>query len=202
MAITKLNIYNLALIQLGQSPITDLATVNPTMVKLNALYQIAIKGLLEEQRWDFATKHVVLTLATSNNLGAYDKKYTLPSDLMKITLVYSNPDDPYYTQIPHEVQFDGIYTNSDTVYIEYIYDITGAASFHTSFAEALAFRLAALCSPAVYHSVSTTNNLAGRAAQKQSIAINKNNNRSPQKATFNSSWLGRSNRGYGYREDA
>ena len=202
MSTTKLQVYNLALIQLGQSPVADLNVVNPTMSKLNAIYQIAIEGLVEEQRWDFATKHVQLTLATSNNLGAYDKKYTLPADVVKVNIVYSNGDDPYGTQIDYEVQFDGLYSNSDTVYIEYVYDLTALTTLDTPFGEALAFRLAALCSPAVYHSVTTTNNLASRAATKQAIAGNKANNRSPQKATFNSSWLGRSGRGSRYTDDA
>lgn len=202
MAITKLQVYNLALVQLGQSPITDLNTVNPTMTKLNALYQIAIEGLIEEQRWDFATKHVQLVLAASGNIGAYDKRYTLPVDLLKINIVYSTEDDPYGSQIEYDVQFNGLLTNSDTVYMEYIYDLTANSSFDATFAEALAFRLAALCSPAVYHSVSTTNNLSSKAGNKQAIAANKLNNRSPIKATFNGTWLGKNNRGGVYSDNA
>lgn len=144
---SQVDICNLALINLGQSP--NIIAVNPPDGSAYAatavhLYPIALKRVLSEIDWSFATKIVALTAVDVDKPAAWDYAFAVPTDLERpVMLQESDQEDPNIG-IPFEINGDVLYCNSDSVVLRYVYLNTNTEKFSSDFVLALSAYLAHL----------------------------------------------------------
>lgn len=190
MLVNRLNVFNLALMQLQQEPVLDVNSHTAELAKLRAVEQMAIETVLQSHRWDFAIKKAELTYVSDYTLGEYTKLFALPNDSLEIWRVYDiDGQDIDYAKVS-----DGLISNNDRVFVEYTFLQVDYGKYDATFCEALALKMAALVSPSVQHSDSKTDYISSNAGKKQAIAASKAVGRSPRTWTQSTTWLdGRNN---------
>ena len=129
----RIEIINIALARLGESPIQSLdeGTVAANMARL--LYPQARQDALREFSWAFAVKHTTLT-RYKDAPADYSYAYALPLDCLRVVRILS---DEAFT-----VRGSMLCTNAPSVTLEYICDVDDETRFDSSFVKALSFKLA------------------------------------------------------------
>ena len=136
---TKVDLCNKALTILGSSPIVSLDDSTANARALNRVYEISLKDILSECKWNFATKRRLLSLST-DTLQWYDSSntyiYTKPSD--SIFIYETNDRDATWRE-------EGDYIISDTsgLGVRYVYFNDDPSKYPPKFANAFIDRLAA-----------------------------------------------------------
>lgn len=134
---TKLEIFKLALSQAGLGTTNDTNSSDPKVVTLANAYEIFRRYLLEDHYWNFSITRATLALTTETpNNGEWKYIHSLPVDFLSLKDVHSNSS--------YEIENNQIYTDSTTVKIEYVKDVTDASKFSPGFAIVLAYSLAIL----------------------------------------------------------
>jgi hypothetical protein len=147
MAVSEVQICNIALRRVQGEPITDLETDETKSAALcRTFFEPTRDALLEDHPWSFAIRRQLLAVSTEDNLTNWLYAYTLPSDpycLRPIVLV--DPYGLYYEQkaYPFQVENRTLYTDMISAGLKYIARITDALAFTASFVDCLAWRLAA-----------------------------------------------------------
>lgn len=135
----KLAIVNSALRTLGAlsiSSITDDDDENAR--RMNAVYDPCLKALLRSHPWSFNKKEITLSqITTEPVLDDYLYIYNLPSDFIRLNKTSVEPD------YSHKIKGRKLYSNANSISIEYGYFCTDANQFDAAFAEALSAKLAA-----------------------------------------------------------
>ena len=142
MAISKLALYNNALIQIGSVVLDALTDDRDERYSLDAIYDLgAIDYCLEVVKPKFATKTVALTgVATTGGVSlAYT--FTLPSDFVTIVGVYS--DTELDQEVSRYIQ-DGstIISDYSTIYLRYTHNAVTETDFTPGFARVVSNYLA------------------------------------------------------------
>jgi hypothetical protein len=87
MAITKTELVNKALTLVGANPITSLDDDTNNARVVNRVYEISLKSILSECKWNFCTKRALLTVS-ADTLSWYDTSETIvyikPIDMIRI----------------------------------------------------------------------------------------------------------------------
>ena len=125
----------MALGQLGTSPVDNIDGTAMGLASMRNNYNLLRRNLLSKVYWDFAIKRA--NLALSADTPADDEwlyKHTKPADFIVLKDIY-NID-------LHEIENDGILSNSEIMKIEYLADITDTTKFSPGFAMVLAYDLA------------------------------------------------------------
>lgn len=140
MAISDLGIVNSALIKLGVETITALDNTTRQGKIMNEQYAKMRDALTYDHPWNFATKWVSLdengTAQTVHLNPDYTYEFNLPTGYLRIWR--SEFDDDEYEVI------DGkLYSNSSSVTVMIIMQVTDPTKFSPAFAEALSLKLAA-----------------------------------------------------------
>jgi hypothetical protein len=139
MAISKINIVNKALALIGAKQVTTLSDTSSTADLVNSLYEISLKSVLAECKWNFATKRDALPTNSTATLEFYDVGETIiydrPTDIIRI---YSS--DP--TNAKWREEQDYIISDSSGFGIRYVYFIEDTTKFPIYFVEALCDKLA------------------------------------------------------------
>ena len=119
---TANDIKNLALMELNHATITDWADINNTDVPIvNAQHELAKPVALSRYQWSFARKMAKMTLtALESDSIAWKYAVNLPTDALCDIAVYSTADKRML--IDWEVVGKTLYTNEETVYVEYTYE--------------------------------------------------------------------------------
>jgi len=143
MAISKVSIANKALTEVGATPITSLDDDTNNARIVNRVYEISLKAILAECKWNFATVRKLLTVST-DTLEWYDVGetivYTKPSDIIKIFGV-SAPNTQW------REEGDYIISDSVDIGISYVYYHDDRTKYSASFIEAFIDKL---CSDIAY----------------------------------------------------
>lgn len=146
MAVTREEIINTSLVQIGHDTIPDLNTEVGRAALL--IYNREVSAALSSFPWNFAQREVLLSQLT--DLGAkyslqYEYAYSLPSDFYRaIRLVDGN-----FNVAVFNIAGNQLYTDVDSE-ATLLYSAKVAESFFAPyFVEALSFQLAALYSVAV-----------------------------------------------------
>ena len=143
MAITKTELVNKALTLVGANPITNLDDDSNNARIVNRVYEIALRSILGECKWNFATKRVLLTLS-ADTLDWYDTGetyvYIKPTDMIRI--FGTNDDSCTWRE-------EGDYIVSDTsdLGVRYVYYLDTPSKYPASFIEAFIDKL---CSDIAY----------------------------------------------------
>lgn len=130
----KVEIINMALARLGESPIQseNEDTVPATQAKL--LYDPARRAALRDYNWAFALKTAKLARLADAPDG-FRYAFALPADCLRVVRLLSE-------NRAYAVRQGKLCTNADTVSIEYIFDATDETYFDSKFIEAFSYRLA------------------------------------------------------------
>lgn len=129
---SDVDIVSQALVLIGEAPISSL-TEGTAGVVASSLYETTKDTLLQKHRWRFATAKASLSRLTATPLNEWTYGFQLPTNLRLILRVY--PHTPY------EMYEDKIYSNSNTLQIDYLID-PGEGDYPAYFVKALTYRLA------------------------------------------------------------
>jgi hypothetical protein len=160
MAASSLDICNSALHKLGATRISSLSGSEKAAIILNDRYDTLRKEVLRSHPWNFAIAYV--SLAPTVNTPVWDKwknEFVIPSDVLR---VLETDVDDYNTDWEIGYNADGnkvIFTNTNTLKIKYIKDVTNTTRFAPDFEEALAFRIAADIAYAIVQSTTVQQNM-------------------------------------------
>ena len=141
---SAVQIANLALTQLGVTPITsfDDATVEAELC--SQYYPVIRDAVLEDHNWSFATRRVALTPIAEKPVFQYTQIFPLPADTLRVLLVSSDAGTNFTRpqNVVYSVEGRNILANYDVIYVMLIARVIETASFSPTFVNALATRLA------------------------------------------------------------
>jgi len=158
MALSKLQIWNMALAELPEQRIDSLDDVNLASDFLNDQYQPAIEFLLEDHNYDFATLREALAQVANDRPNEWQYAYRLPRDLARPlnllpfsgdgtadAAVYSwtGRNRGLETLTPYRIANGKLYCNMEGALLEYATNAVAENQFTAKFARALALELAA-----------------------------------------------------------
>lgn len=120
-SLTRTNIINLALRELGATRIEDYTESSATADIANDVWEQAVRKALARAEWEFATKARKLAQATAD-VGGYAYRYQLPADFVRLSAVYDDEsmDSPLWDT---DFKRRGGYIETDYTkcYIDYVY---------------------------------------------------------------------------------
>jgi hypothetical protein len=137
MAVSKTDICNKALTLLGSNPIVSIDDDTASARALNRVYEISLRSILSECKWNFATKRADLSEA-SVTLDWYDSGETVvyqrPNDCIRI--FGTSDEDAKWRE-------EGEYIISDTsaLGLRYVYYLDSPSKYPASFTEAFIDKL-------------------------------------------------------------
>lgn len=144
MATSKLQIYNSALIKVGDETISAVSDSNKRARLTNEQYDKCRKEVLSAHPWNFALKRAQLSQDATAPAFGYSYRYTLPADNLRIWRVWNSANDSEDSEIMDwKVENGYVLTDEEAVYALYIYDCQDVTLFEAKFEETLALRLAA-----------------------------------------------------------
>ena len=148
VATTKLIVWNEALREIGDHPLTDTTTPNTAQDALNSAWDHAVEYVLSRRDWNFARRRATLTGISDTSHPPYVYRYARPSDYLRKIWVKNAADDEF--QIPHAEIAAVIYGHATSALIEYISDHSDnydPANWPPQFTRVLALYLAMLVAP-------------------------------------------------------
>jgi len=136
---TKLNIWNEALLMLGEELLTSTDEESIFVDKFNAVYTNTLKSALEKCFWFFATRTEQLNLLSELPLATgFSKKYQLPNEFLGLQVYYGNGG----ISKDFRTESNYILSNDTTVVIKYTWMNNEPGSYSGSFGSYLSSLLA------------------------------------------------------------
>jgi hypothetical protein len=122
---TSVKLANNALQLLGANTITSFTDGSKAAGVANNLYPFVKKHTLSMYPWKFALKKAQLSRDSTDPINEWDYRYTIPSDSVSFVphAVFFSGEANAPKELDFEVYQAKVYTNSTTVYIDYVYDI-------------------------------------------------------------------------------
>jgi hypothetical protein len=147
LAISEVAVANLALIKLGQDPISSLTQDTTNARLVNAVFEFCRNETLESYPWSFATKTVEMASVDDeeDNLGEWNYAYQLPADFISMIKGEDWKQD-------YEIRDGYLFSNDEPMYIEYIYENDNPQQWSYAYAMCLSWRIAAEVSYAITQS--------------------------------------------------
>lgn len=149
MAISKTVIINKALALIGAKQIQSVSDGSDLANLVDSIYETALKAVLSECKWNFATKRASLPTNSTVTLDFYDVGETViydrPTDIVRI---YSS--DPPYAKWREEGDY--VISDSNGLGLRYVYYLEDTTKYPIFFVEALVDKLACDLAYAVVNS--------------------------------------------------
>lgn len=141
---SKLEIVNIALARLGESPIQSLEEGTTPANVAKVFYDSARRATLRDYNWAFALHAIRLArLADGDAVTDFRFSYAVPSDCLRVLRVrgknYQNALDG---GVRYSTRGGVLYTNEENAVLEYVRDVEEATDFDDKFVEALSYKLA------------------------------------------------------------
>jgi len=145
----KIEICNMALSRIGESPIEALTENSEAARKCNQFYEHDRRVVLRRYPWPWATRRVELA-AMPDSPQDYQYAYRYPADCCYLRKIYAVASDGHLLPLPDFVSYKVVsdasglvlYTNEPRVVAEYTADVKDVALFDEIFCEALSWKLA------------------------------------------------------------
>jgi hypothetical protein len=140
-----IDIYNVALLRVGASPLVSILDEGKTRRDCDAFYAILRPSLLRRYRWRFARRRVRLTPLQDPPAFGWAKAMRLPADCN--TVIAASPNEAsgreLLTDAPTTYQLEGddLLTDHSVMYVTYVADVTDPARFDPLFVDTLTFML-------------------------------------------------------------
>ena len=137
---SKVKICNMALSRLGADTITSL-TDNTTEAKLcNTLFNDLADRVMMQGSWTSTVTRVDLALTTNTPSFGYTNEFQLPVDPLCLKVL--NIDEIVTGSIPYRIEGDKLLTDTDTIKIRYIAQLTNTEDYDPLLTEAIEVLLA------------------------------------------------------------
>ncbi len=137
-----IDICNLALDKVGQTPIMSLTDGNKAAKLCNRNWPLARDKTLRAHPWNFATKRVVLAPESVAPAWGYSSRFPKPADMLRLLEVLDHSTDEY------RVEGNAILANDSVLYVLYVARIEDPNAYDSLFVDAVAAALAIeLCEP-------------------------------------------------------
>lgn len=150
MAITKTDIINKALTLVGAAPVISIDDDTENARVLSRVYEISLRSILSECKWNFATKRANLS-SIVNTLDFEDvgesNVYAKPTDMVRIFSV--NPVNASWRE-----EGDYIITDSSDFGVRYVYFLDTPSKYPSYFLDALVDKLCSDIAYAIVNSAS------------------------------------------------
>lgn len=143
MATSSVEICNSALIKLGARRINALSDDTKAAKLCNEQYDKLRKEVLRSHPWNFAVARKSLAKTANSPAFKYDNEFALPSDTLRVLETNLLLDEEWEIEVNPSSGAKVLVTNSDSVKIKYIKNVTDTTIFAPDFEEALALRIAA-----------------------------------------------------------
>lgn len=150
---TKLEIVNIALARLGESPIQsmDEGTAPANLAKV--FYDSARRSALRDYNWAFALRTLRLARLVETPVD-FLYAYSVPVDCLRVLQVRrSGFPDSLDSGLRFVTRGGVLFTDEESVILEYISDVEEATEFDDKFVEALTYKLASELAMALKGSV-------------------------------------------------
>ena len=143
---TPTDIVNIGLRRCGATRISNLSSdTSKEAVMARDVYDEARRDILNLHNWNFAIKRDQLTASATEPEFGWDYAYPLPADFIRMVSAHPIDDDTASIEYRLEHQ-DGddrvILTDSNQIYIRYVFDQEDANIMSAAFRDVLAWRLA------------------------------------------------------------
>lgn len=143
---TPTDVVNIALRRIGANRISNLQVdTQKEAVAARDLYDEARRDLLNMHNWNFAIKRDQLTVSATTPEFGWDYAYPLPEDFVRMIGVHPHDSDDAIVEYKLEFQSSDdrvLVTNSNQVYIKYVFDQEDCNLMSAAFRDTLAWRLA------------------------------------------------------------
>jgi len=139
MATGKLDIINLALLRIGESPIQSLDEGSTAANTAKLLYDNSRLAILRDFDWNFAMKTIPQASVESDVPGCY--AFIVPADCLRVVEVFQS-EGSQRSSTWFRVYGKKIYTHEYVPYIKYVRDEENTDYFDSKFTEALTYKLA------------------------------------------------------------
>ncbi len=154
MSFSKVKIYNLTLNNLGESTtIQNTSQQDPKTITLNNYYDVAIKQVLKDFDWNFASTFRELTSTGSACLNPkYVYEYSYPNDCLVARELVSGAgvsENINFQVITNQSSKKVINTNISPAYLRYTRFVSNESYFTADFVMAMSWYLAFLTSTAI-----------------------------------------------------
>ena len=137
MSVSKIEIINLALSEIGESGIMSLTDRSRRATIATQNYDVTRKSLLRKFEFNFSIKRKKLPPLEEAPEFDFSTQYLLPNDFIKVAGTN--------TDFPHKIEGRKLYSNlAEAFPLVYVADIDDPALFDTIFVELLAVTLAEL----------------------------------------------------------
>jgi hypothetical protein len=153
MAISKTDLINKALTLVGANPITNIDDDTNNARIVNRVYEIALRSILSECKWNFATKRHILAQSAETLEWYYTGEgeayiYARPTDVIRI--FGTNDDNATWRE-----EGDLILSDTSGLGITYVYYLDNPDKYTSSFIEALIDKLCSDIAFMIINSAST-----------------------------------------------
>ena len=142
MATSSVEICNSALIKLGARRISALSDDTKPAKLCNEQYDKLRKSVLRAHPWNFAVARKSLAKTANTPSFEFDNEFALGSDVLRVLSTNLLLDEDWQIEVNASSGAKVLVTNSDSVKIKYIKNITDTTIFSPDFEEALALRIA------------------------------------------------------------
>jgi len=163
MSVSKVQICNLALTELGAGTISNYDTdTSEKAVLCRIYYDLVVSEVLRSHEWNCAIWYQSLAPLASTDedylltdYDKYDYQYQLPT----VPLCLRPLEIPEYPTYPYEIASGYLLTDLDTVVLKYIKLIEDTTKFDPLLVRAIAYRLAADIAPRITNARKTRTEL-------------------------------------------
>lgn len=142
-SLTRTNLVNLALREIGTDRITDWNEDSPEADVAKDVWDQARRMTLSRHEWRFAIVGRELAKAATAPVTRFDYCYTLPGGFVRLGVV-----SQYSTMEPQLIDWkmtaDGIATSAGSLFIEYVYDAPAIGAWPPWFCDVFVVDLASL----------------------------------------------------------
>lgn len=180
-------VVNLALREIGEYRINDITENSTTAEIARDLFDQARSMALEAHEWRFALKQAELATINVTPIARYDFVWQLPSDFIRLGSVSDN--DKMDPELRDFIKVGRtLYSSTDFLFIEYVYDHITYSEWPAYFAHFMAAMLAAeMASP--LKSTTERERLQGLLAPRLAHARSLDSQQAPTVIRRESNWL-------------
>lgn len=190
----KLAVYNGALRELGEPPLTSLTEGRSSRRTLDAFYDQAVNYCLEVGQWTFASRLLMLEASVSvlPSFG-YEYFFDKPTDYKNLIGIWSDENMTNPLGFYYDEDKDGWYASTNTIYVKYISDDANYGMNYNKWTSAfLLFSqryLAYIISPSITNSRAKQTDLLSLVRDAERIAKNVDNRGKPAQRFPTGTWL-------------
>lgn len=177
MSLNKLQLVNLALAKLGESPLQSLSDNRPAGRAIDVCYEPAKQGVLSLGPWPWAVKKTALTQVAGHDVDGWEYAYAIPSDCVR-PMSAAEPG-AYEANLANPSALDQweriggyIYSDLDELVLRYVADV-GVEAFPADVANMFSIRLAADIATCLSRDMNTAAALDNRFNAEAQLVLNR-----------------------------